>query len=144
MPQKAEITATLHRRLTDDQGTVGKLEVLGREYFTIELPWRNNRPGQSCIPAGDYLVRWSDSPRLRKATYEITGVEKRAGIRIHSGNLAGDRFNGWISHSLGCPLLGSGIGRIKGQRAVIGSRLAVADFERILAGRPFNLVVKDV
>lgn len=131
------------RQITDDQGTVGSLTIGTLQLFTLELPDRDNASGCSCIPPGEYPVRWTRSPRLKKFTYEILGVPGRAGIRIHGGNFAGDTSKGYISHSLGCPLLGERIGRINGQRAILNSRTAVARFERYLAGAPFTLEVKN-
>lgn len=135
---------TLQRQLSTDQGTLGEASGPFGSLFTLELPWRDNAPMKSCIPAGRYMVRWTLSPRLRKHTYEITGVPSRAGIRIHAGNFAGDKDMGFETHSLGCPLLGLRIGVMKKQRAVLASRLAVDRFERGMKKEPFWLEVRDV
>lgn len=129
------------RQITDDEGTLGVLEIGPLKLYTLELPDRNNAGSRSCIPAGSYPVRWTRSPRLKKYTYEILNVPGRAGIRIHGGNFAGDVSKGYISHSLGCPLLGERVGRVNGQRAVLNSRSAVAKFERYMDGKPFTLEV---
>lgn len=131
------------RQTTDDQGTLGLLISGYLRLFTLELPDRDNKTGLSCIPPGEYQVCWTRSPRLKKFTYEILGVPGRAGIRIHGGNFAGDTTKGYISHSLGCPLLGERVGRMNGQRAVFGSRSAVEKFERSMAGKDFILEVKN-
>lgn len=133
----------IRRQLTDDQGTLGMFIADGLKLWCIELPDRGNATGRSCIPPGEYRVRWSRSPRLKKFTYEILGVPGRSGIRIHAGNVAGDVDLGYQSHSLGCPLLGERVGAIKGQRAVLASRSAVARFEKHMAGRPFILEIKN-
>jgi hypothetical protein len=138
------IEASLITRIdSNEQGTLGKLSMLGKEWFTLELPWLDNAQGKSCIPEGVYTVKWTKSPRLKKFTYEILGVPKRAGIRIHGGNLAGTTPK-YITHSLGCPLLGYKVGRINGQRAVLDSRRAVADFERLGNKQTIKLEVKNV
>jgi len=137
------IEATITRFDSNEQGTLGKLSMLGKSWFTLELPWLNNMPGISCIPEGIYTVRWTRSPRLKKFTYEILGVVNRAGIRIHGGNLAG-RKPKYITHSLGCPLLGYKVGSIGGQRAVLDSRRAVTDFERLANKQTIRLEVKNV
>jgi len=134
---------SLTRFATADDGTLGRLVAPGFACLTLELPWRENRNGISCIPAGRYLARWTRSPRLRKFTYEITGAPGRAGIRLHAGNLAGDTGLGMVSHSLGCPLLGYDLGRTKGQRMILRSRAAVADFQQAMAGESFTLEVID-
>lgn len=133
----------IRRQLTDDQGTLGLFVTPGLQLFCLELPQRNNATGRSCIPPGEYRVRWSRSPRLKKYTYEIIGVPGRSGIRIHGGNFAGDVSLGYQSHSLGCPLLGERVGVMSGQRAVMASRSAVAKFEKHMAGRPFILEIKN-
>lgn len=72
----------------------------------LELPWNDNRQGVSCIPPGDpdqeaiYRMRWTMSSRFKAMMWEVTGVPSRAGIRIHTGNYAGDK----ISNSQGCLL----------------------------------------
>ena len=131
-------TLTLQRGISDEQGTIGMLVGL----YTLELPWNNNKNNVSCIPEGTYKVVWSLSPRLRKYTYEILGVPGRAGIRIHGGNLAGAAPK-YITHSLGCPLLGTKVGRINGQRAVLASQIAVRKFENITGKKNFILEVKN-
>lgn len=136
------LKATLIRQPSDEQGTFGVLAMESKRWFSIELPWVDNRPMVSCIPVGTYKVVWSRSPRLKKYTYEIVGVPNRSGIRIHSGNVAGSKP--FETHSLGCPLLGYMKGRIRGQKAVLDSRRAVADFERLAAGRTIILEVRDV
>lgn len=132
-------TLVLQRLISDEQGTLGKLNGL----WTLELPWEDNATGQSCIPAGTYKVLWTKSPRLKKYTYEIVGVPKRAGIRIHGGNFAGNEPK-YISHSLGCPLLGMSTGKINGQRAVLASQIAVQKFVKSMGAEPFLLEVRDV
>lgn len=134
---------TIYRQLTDDQGTLGMIIAGALKLLCLELPDRGNATGRGCIPPGKYRVRWSRSPRLKKFTYEILGVPGRSGIRIHAGNVAGDVDKGYQSHSLGCPLPGERVGAIKGQRAVLASRSAVARFEKHMAGRPFILEIKN-
>lgn len=134
----------LNRYLSDNQGTLGKLTYLDFTCYTLELPWRDNASGKSCIPEGQYKVIWSLSPRLKKYTYAIIDIPNRAGIRIHGGNMAGDESKGYMSHSLGCPLLGLSVGIINNQRGVLGSRRAVANFERLMDKQPFILEIKNV
>jgi len=136
------IDAKLTRFDSNEQGTYGKLSILGKSFFTLELPWLDNMPGKSSIPEGTYTVKWTLSPRLKKYTYEITNVANRSGIRLHGGNLAGTTPC-YISHSLGCPLIGYKLGTIKGQRAILDSRRAVADFERLANKQTILLEVKN-
>lgn len=136
------IDALITRIDSDDEGTLGKLSMLNKTWFLLELPWRDNLPGLSCIPVGIYTVKWTKSPRLKKYTYEILGVPDRAGIRIHGGNFAG-KVKEFLSHSLGCPLIAYKVGRMLGQRAVLDSRRAVADFERLGNKQTIQLEIKN-
>lgn len=74
--------------------------------------------------------------------YLITGVEGRSGIRIHSGNFAGDKSLGLKTHSYGCILPGKYKGRLMNQRAILCSRFAVGDLEAAMAGKQFILEIK--
>lgn len=136
------LIARLIRLITSDQGTVGRLTTDGFSCYTIELPWRDNAPQISCIPKGEYHVVWSKSPRMRKWTYEILNVAGRGGIRMHSGNYAGDRSRGYLSSSLGCPILGKTVGKLQNQTAVLCSRPTVAAFEKHMGKKPFTLVIE--
>ena len=66
----------------------------------LELQWLDNAPQVSCIPTGDYKLKWTLSNRFKRHMWQVMDVPGRAGIRIHSGNYAGDK----LSDSLGCPL----------------------------------------
>lgn len=139
---------TIDTLQTGDDGTFSKLiHPSGWQAFTLELPWRENANNLSCIPEGVYQVKWTRSPRLSLKygrsfyTYEILDVPDRGGIRMHGGNLAGDVSKGMISHSKGCPLLGSMIGKMNKQKCVLGSQTALRHFEALMAKQPFELKV---
>lgn len=131
-----------------DQGTVGTLLIAGNAWcLTLELPWRDNAAGASCIPPGTYRMLWTMSPRLRRRTYEVIGVEGRAGIRVHEGNLAGDVAKGYVTHSLGCPLVGARMGVLSppehmSQLAVLVSLATLRGLERLLGGAECALIVE--
>ncbi len=125
---------------TSFQGTPGQLIFPFATYFCLELPWRGNKPLLSCIPPGKYEVRWTRSPRLKRFTYEILNVIGRSGIRIHAGNYAGATDVGFLTHSLGCPLLGRSFGT-KPQLTIRRSRDVVLEFEARLNKQPWILEV---
>lgn len=131
----------LRRHETGNQGTFGQLYGLERNFFTGELPWRENRSSVSCIPAGIYRVVWALSPRFRRNTYRILGVAGRDGILIHAANLMGDAALGFHSQLNGCVALGERLGWIEGQKAVLLSRPAVHVFEDMMQAQPFELEV---
>lgn len=67
-------------------------------------------PGRTAIPLGRYALRMSYSPKFGKDMPEVVDVPGFVGIRIHTGNTAGDTD--------GCLLLGKN--RAKG--CVLDSR----------------------
>lgn len=127
-------TVVIKRRPSIPMGTFGVLSADKLVFFTVELPWKNNANNVSCIPTGKYRCTWTKSPRLKKYTYEVTGVPKRAGIRIHSANFA--------SQVLGCISLGEKIGIMDGKRGVFSSVAAVRRFEKLLDRQEFILEVR--
>jgi len=100
---------TLTRRLGDDAHTPGSLLIGAQTYSTIELPWRDDKPDESCVPHGDYELHPYQSPekglvyRLHAPALGVYGFGEvppggRSAIEIHPGN--------WARQSLGCILIG--------------------------------------
>lgn len=135
-------TVTLNRFEKTDQGTVGAMAIpaLGFSCFAIELPWRDNKKGLSCIPTGEYSVRIRQSPRYG-TIFHVTGVDGRSYILIHGGNYAGDIEKGFKTHSKGCILLGKSLGFLQKQRAVLNSRITLRKFMNLLENKPFKLII---
>lgn len=133
----------LQRCETSDQGTFGKLYIDG-EYFceTGELPWRDNARGKSCIPAGTYEVRWDPSPKYG-FKFEVFDVEDRTTILIHAANLMGDEDLGFKAEVDGCIALGKTVGYLNKQRALLGSRKKVEEFEALMDKKSFPIEVID-
>ncbi len=131
----------LVRDETGPQGTWGVLVDLdeNRTYHTIEPPWKDNLPFASCVPEGGYLCRRRYSRHFAQWLYELCDVPGRSGILFHSGNLAGDRELGYLTHTYGCILLGKRRGILSGQKAVLLSRLALGEFDRSMPGDSFYL-----
>lgn len=91
-------TLTLTRIKDTGKSTIGKITCEGNEVVkTLELPWKDNKRGVSCIPKGRYLVERHHSPSKGKC-FHVLGVEGRSEILIHLGNYPHD--------SLGCILVG--------------------------------------
>ena len=90
----------LNRRWESKISIRGSLFVDGQEEcFTLE-PARVNpvNAGHPCVPAGEYRVILTPSPRLKYVTPELLDVPGRSDIRIHVGNYPKD--------TLGCILVG--------------------------------------
>jgi len=134
--------AILTRVTRSDQGTEGQLMTKGFSCFTLELPWRDNEKGISCIPPGEYQAIATKSNRYG-LIYWLPKVEDRSGILIHWGNYAGDSTKGLKTHSMGCILLGKQFGFLGGQRAVLNSRVAVSQFMSAMDYNPFILKVQE-
>ena len=82
--------------------TIGRLTLSGSAFqcFTLELPWKENERGVSCIPKGKYQAFKRQSPK-NGLVVEFANVPQRSNIQIHSGN-----FTRQIE---GCVLTGSSV-----------------------------------
>lgn len=135
-------TVTLTRKEQSDEGTFGELKTTGFSCATGELPWRDNEPNKSCIPAGEYEC-FPYSSQKYPAAYEISKVPGRSAILIHQGNLCGDVDKGFQSNVQGCILLGRTTGKLQGQKAVLQSKDALTSFVKFMNNQPFKLVIKE-
>ena len=84
---------------------------------------------------------WGLSPRLKRYTYRLLEVPKRAGVLIHSANFMGDASAGLRCQLNGCIALAYKRGLMDGQRALMVSKPAINDLEQMLAGQPFELEI---
>jgi len=147
-------TCKIKREYESDAGTHGKLFLPDGKLFsqTLERPKSHNgienkrddkrtlKINESCcIPEGEYLVEFTNSPRFKRKTFEIINVSDRDAIRIHSCNV--------ITQLLGCLALGYRLERmIKHTDGVVyplylrDSARAVKDFEAI-APKRFKLII---
>ncbi len=73
--------------------------------------------------------------------YLISQVPSRAGIRVHTANFMGDKSKGLKCQLNGCISLGSRLGKIDGQKAVLLSAPAIRKFEQVMNGQPFLLEI---
>lgn len=127
---------TLVRKHEEDGGTWGRLvcKEAGLELLTLERPWLDNAQGTSCIPAGTYEVRATQSARFGRLMYLVEAVPERSGIRIHAANFP--------SELQGCIALGTSIGRTAAKgKMLLNSRVAVGRLEKLLDMKPFTLVI---
>jgi len=83
--------AFLFRKQQTATASIGHLFLLSdndkvaAEFATVELPWANNAPEKSCIPAGTYKVAHVVSPKYGKV-FQVHDVPGRTHILIHSAN----------------------------------------------------------
>ena len=132
----------LNRLFYDDKQTLGTLTVPDKEIFickTLELAWNFNKNNVSCIPSGNYLCRWTMSPRMTREhgepvyTYEVLDVPERAGIRIHPAN--------FYKQLLGCIALGDSHKDINadGELDLIHSGKTLGNFVSLMNKEDFML-----
>ncbi len=139
----------LKRTNTGNTGTFGVMYAEGFACFTIEKPWRNNRPFESCISARTFKVIPFSSekhPRCYKIV-ELNGgeVKGRWNILFHIANLAGDKKKGLQSDLSGCIAPGFSKGELRGQEAVLKSGVAMTALRRIIdAADSTTLVIEDL
>lgn len=112
---------TLERFAYTPMGTFGKLTFNGFECYTVEKPWKDNKPEVSCIPEDLYAANLYESPtKGRGIVWQLKKVPNRTFIQIHRGNTQMD--------VVGCIALGKELGYIDGMWAVTNSRQAFAEF----------------
>lgn len=115
----------------------GQLFVNGKPVgFTIERPWLQNKPRQSCIPEGVYEIKKRWSPRHRWHLW-VSNVPGRSYILIHRGNDA-------LVDSMGCILpVGELTGIGKGIRSrVTCEAITAAAFEALKTEKVY-LIIKN-
>ena len=137
--------ATLQRIVTSDEGTFGILTSdTSFICHTGELPWRDNEPETSCIPAGTYdcMMQWSN--KHQESLYHVLGVPGRDAIEIHPANWMGDKSKGFKCDLLGCIAPGIDQGELDGQQAVLSSGPAVLALERAYNCEGFSLTILDI
>ncbi len=91
---------TLIRYQSTSAGTFAKMVVGSETFYTVEKPWLNNKPFESCLPAGNYKLVPHKSPRYGNVfciVNEDTGVtvhkeawSKRYACLFHVANYARD------------------------------------------------------
>jgi len=107
--------------------------------FTLELPYRNNEPFISCIPAGTYKCEKVTSPKHGYCIL-VTGVPGRSQILFHPFNFAA----GTLIETKGCIGPGSGFADINadGYPDIINSKITMLHLMGILSPE-FYLTILD-
>ncbi len=119
---------TLVRLDANDYATYGQLldGENKRLAVTLELPWRGNQHGISCIPPGEYVAHRRMSPKRHYELFELADVPDRSNIEIHIGNLPSD--------TEGCILLGTSFGMFGTKHGIQASGEAFRVFMEAMRG----------
>lgn len=108
-------------RTYHSKGTNGTLFINGIFIcFTIELPFKNNQIGKSCIPEGSYEMVFRNSEKFGKHLL-IKNVLNRSFILIHPANDALKELKGCIGPVLKITGLGVGIESKKALKKLINT-----------------------
>jgi hypothetical protein len=126
-------TLVLKRKYKKTQ-TEGTLKGKNINLVTIELPDKDNKRRESCIPEGEYKVVPRTSPKYKKH-YEIKDVKNRSAILIHTANYAREL--------LGCIGVGLSFKDLDkdGNLDIISSRIAL---DTLLYRYPEGFILKIV
>lgn len=141
--------AKILRRPSTDEGTLGLFTLieLARWWPCLELPWRGNKRGVSCITAGTYSAKPVDSPHFHRKIYQLdTSAIERQVVELHNANFAGDVLKGWDAQLHGCICPGLKSGRLensagKWQLAVLSSHDALDEIMAATKGEPLEIEI---
>ena len=97
----------LRRHWYSPTATIGTLRVGETECYSIELPWKNNERGISCIPQGTYPMVLEHSLRFNRKLWELKNVPNRSEVKLHPANVA-SQLEGCIAPGLQLGVMQSG------------------------------------
>ena len=130
----------LIRTESTNQGTIGELTIKDKLFYTMELPWKDNKKDISCIIAGTYDVVPIKHNRFGDC-WLLKDVPDRTDILIHAGNFGGDTEHGWKSDVKGCIAPGLTRGFNVQQPMVGSSKEALKQINELLERKPFKIIV---
>lgn len=136
------------RKMSDVDGTFGKMFFNGQYVCrTGELPEKGgdenipNEKRKDCIPKGTYQCEIRQSPKFGK-TYWVKDVPNRDWVLIHKGNFCGNVDKGRKSDVEGCIIVGTDVGYLGDQKAIISSGVAFKTFMELAKDEPFELTIE--
>jgi hypothetical protein len=129
-----------------DSGTFGtallEKDTSSYNFYSGELPWRDNIPDLSCIPAGTYQAALAWMEVFGRQMYLLQNVPNRNSVFIHPGNWCGDIEKGLNSDVKGCILLGMSLGNIDDQKALLESVEAIDNFLALTGGQDLAVILE--
>ena len=124
----------LERFAHTPMGVFGNLSVDGFECYTVERPWLDNKPRESCIPEGVYRLELGMYNRGGYPAYEIMNVPDRSLIKMHIANN--------INDVIGCVGFGDSLGYYENLWSVMNSGKAMARFMDAMYGEDGQIIIK--
>lgn len=138
--------ATVFRSFQEDWGTPGYLVLeTGWKCDTLELQWRDNKKGVSCIKPDTYsAVVWKSPTLGSKAdnknteldethmVYRLEDKHGRGDVLIHNGNFAGDVEKGLLTQIHGCTLVGKGFTELERTDGVKTRQMGIVESVKTL------------
>ena len=106
------------------------------DFKTLELPWKDNRRGVSCIPEGTYeSVKEGPTVHRPYIYFRLPNVPGRSGILWHPGT--------YTSHIKGCTLPGDRLKHINedGVLDVANTKITLKKIVDLMPDR-FNIIIK--
>lgn len=135
-------TVILTRFAYSPDGTFGRLVLPGGwSCFTVERPWKDNEPFESCIPDGVYDLKRRRSPVVERTSggdylegWEVCDVPGRTYIMIHPGN--------WPRNFEGCIGVGKKYMVMQGANGVTESGITFAELMGKLDGGEWKIDIR--
>jgi hypothetical protein len=115
-------------------GVFGELTIDGVTCYTVERPWLDNRPNESCIPEGVYGIELGMYNNGGYPAYEIMNVPDRSLIKMHIANNMND--------VVGCVGLGTGLWYHQDLWSVSNSGRAMRNFMETMDGEDGEIIIK--
>ena len=126
--------AVLERFAHTPMGVFGELTIDGVTCYTVERPWLDNKPNESCIPEGVYSLELGMYNNGGYPAYEIMNVPDRSLIKMHIANNMND--------VVGCVGFGSKLWYYENLWAVSDSGGAMNKFMAAMDGEDGQIIVK--
>jgi len=136
--KNSNINLLIIRDTFSDESTIGELFLNGERFCdTLELPYRDNQRSISCIPVGEYKVRFRYPRESATRNYLhllVEDVKDRSYILFHRGNTAKD--------TRGCILVGQGSQQDIVHNSTLAMDLLMKEIIN-LGGININLIIKN-
>lgn len=131
-----KIVEMSRQETSNENGTFSSIKI-NKQLFgvTLEPSSRDNKPNESCIPAGQYIAKRVQSP-AHGDTFRVQNVVDRSYINFHSGAIK--------KHTLGCIMLGESVYKLRGARALKNSGKTFKKFMEIMGDdQEFHLTITE-